>query len=268
MWLSLMLTFFMTIVNSAVNQGFAQFPHPSGQFSLSAFPWLLTTDSEVTTIRVISTAGLLVWCVGFLSLVSFILYKLPSQANNILFRFGTATLLGAFKGNCVWWVFAVLGSNVMIVLSLSLATNGNVQWALVTAVILVYTVTLASFKPLLFPLAYYSELFVNVGKLLMLVTGGPMATTSGGRAVNFAIIMITYAIAILAFLTSLIVLMVKSGPYRCDPKKIAQNLGNRATAWLPTCDVDFDKVGEAPTASDAPNPPSDKAAELELEFSV
>jgi hypothetical protein len=101
--ISLLGTFFVTISNCAINTGFAEFSHPSGDKSLLYFPFILTTDETATKIKVISILGVLVWCVGGMSVVIYILNRLPKRVLDLQFRRSSLAIVIRFRPEMPWW---------------------------------------------------------------------------------------------------------------------------------------------------------------------
>jgi hypothetical protein len=106
--LGLFSTFFISIANFAINTGFAEYKHPCGEKSLYHFPFIRSTDDDATTIKVLSLVGVFVWCLGGLATVSYILWKLPSRANDVHFRRKSLPIVIRFRPEMPWWYLVML----------------------------------------------------------------------------------------------------------------------------------------------------------------
>jgi hypothetical protein len=239
--LAVMVSFFMTIVNEAVNSGFAIYQHPAtGSSSLAKYPWLLTSDGDAKTIQFFSIAGLLLWCVGFLSLISFIIVKLPSKSLSAAFRLSTANIFVAFHAKIPWWMMVYLLQSVLISLSVSMFTSGAHQMSVNIIVIVLYTVSLACFEPYYFPLAYYDDLWVSIGKLLILTTGGSFID-DGGEIVNLIAVIATYSIAAGSLCMAIFVQLKLRSDGTSFGKDFMKNMGGKTMSSL-MCKEDFEAI--------------------------
>mmetsp|Transcript_95304 Transcript_95304/g.308716 ORF Transcript_95304/g.308716 Transcript_95304/m.308716 type:complete len:1209 (+) Transcript_95304:74-3700(+) len=186
--LSILTAFFLVIVSSAINMGFSRFPHPNGQYSLIYFPFILTTNPEAKAIQAVSIIGILVWCVMGLSLVTYLLMKLPSKVMDVEFRRMTLSLTSRFHHECPWFILVQLAMSLMIALGLSLWETGLSQIAWMVGVFVVYLVALTSIRPYFCPLNYYCDVTCTVGKLLILIAVLPYQTTSQQFGAHITII--------------------------------------------------------------------------------
>merc|ERR1712096_402866 len=98
--LSLFNTFFIIIIDGAVNVGFAVIKHPSGEESFARYPHILTSDPEATTIKGAAFGGMILYCIGGMAAVIFILILLPKKRDDLVFRRSTFGLVVRFKASC------------------------------------------------------------------------------------------------------------------------------------------------------------------------
>jgi len=187
-------SFFLIIASSAINSGFAKFEHPGGQTSLTLFPSILTDDPEAKTIMAISIIGILVWCVGGLTTIILLLYKLPSMQRNAFFLKSTGSITLRFGSKVPWWFLVQMFLNLLIAMTMSLFQSGGWQMVWMIMVFSFYLVGLLSFKPWFCPMLHYADLCATFGKILILVSLLPYHYTkheSEPSGATFAVIIST-----------------------------------------------------------------------------
>lgn len=225
--------FFITITDSAINTGLATLGHPNGERSLRAFPYILTTDDEASSIVSISLLGGIVWCFGGLVVVLAAMQMARTRNFDIWYRRCTLAVTIRYRKESAWWFLMILLQNFLLALTLSFFEDGAWQATYMGCIFALYAVALASFKPYFSPLVHYCDLSASVVRALFMVVI-PMYSFSGqGEALVIIFAMLLYFPCIVFFSWSLYLLFnfkVKGIPVEVD--KVCQDLGGRVTHTL------------------------------------
>jgi hypothetical protein len=234
--LSLFSTFFIVIADAAVNKGFATYVHPCGDRTFLAYPYLLTSDSEGVSIVVVSTIGLLMYCVLGLAVVLFVLLRLPKKAHDVTFRRSTLSLVVKFGNSTPWWFFLVLLVNLMVTLSIVLFDDVNFQIMYTSVVLICYMCLLVSYRPYRCPASYYSDVVTTFGKLFILLGFSLYNedSSSGAETVVTFCVISTYCVSTLIFFWSIYMIIQSRVCKKVFPlTTMFNNVGNIITDKFP-----------------------------------
>jgi len=169
--LKLFSTFFLMIVTGAVGRGFSLITHPDGSTSLRRFPYVHDSTSNFIAIQAVSAAGVVVWCVGGMAVVLFLLYTLPSRHGDIGFRLCTLGMVIRFRPTTPWWYVVMMLNSMLIGLAGTVAELPETQSLYLCAVFVVYLTALLSVRPFRCEICHYAEVAATAGQLMTLLVG-------------------------------------------------------------------------------------------------
>mmetsp|Transcript_57596 Transcript_57596/g.166724 ORF Transcript_57596/g.166724 Transcript_57596/m.166724 type:complete len:1331 (-) Transcript_57596:116-4108(-) len=166
---------FMTILNNAINQVFSTYSHPgSDERSLVSFPFILTSDPFMDDLMIVAIASIMVWCVGTVCFVMYLMLFLPKHKDNINLRRGCITLLNKFKFDSTWWVLFDLLVKILVSISVSIFDIASTQTEWMATVYIGYLFLLIIVQPYHFKRHWLSDIILTCGKLLILAYAGTL----------------------------------------------------------------------------------------------
>jgi len=169
--LKLFSTFFLMIVTGAIGRGFSVITHPDGSYSLRAFPYIHENSQTFILIQAVSASGVLIWCVGGLTVILYLLYKLPTRHDDIGFRLSTLGMVIRFNPATPWWYVVMLLNSMAIGLAGTVAELPQTQSLYLCVVFIVYLTGLLSMRPFRCEVCYYAEVSATVGQLITVLVG-------------------------------------------------------------------------------------------------
>lgn len=242
--------FFITITDSAINTGLATLGHPNGERSLRAFPYILTTDDEASSIVSISILGGIVWCLGGLVVVLVAMQMSRTRHVDIWYRRCTLAMTIRYRNESAWWFLMILLQNCLLALTVSFFEDGAWQATYMGCIFALYAVALASFQPYFSPLVHYCDLAASVVRALFMVVI-PMYSSSGqGEALVIILAVLLYVPCTFFFSWSLVLLFnfkVRGNPSEVD--KVCKDLGGRVTHALFPYSSDLTEVARLAAGS-------------------
>eukprot|EP00929_Paragymnodinium_shiwhaense_P119034 TRINITY_DN9091_c0_g1_i4.p1 TRINITY_DN9091_c0_g1~~TRINITY_DN9091_c0_g1_i4.p1 ORF type:complete len:1221 (-),score=265.68 TRINITY_DN9091_c0_g1_i4:392-4054(-) len=166
MALGMLVTFFITIINFATNLVFATFEHPgTGIQTLEAFPYLRTTDEQVTNMTIVASCALAIWCVGTFLLVICLLHFNGSTT----FRRCTVMLRVRYQDDKSAWICLELCLKLCVAISVSIFSTADAQLEWIAMTYVVYLALVTAIQPYRFKRHWLSDIVLTVGKIAILV---------------------------------------------------------------------------------------------------
>lgn len=190
--LAIFLLFFMAIADCAINTGMSVITHPCGHVSLRAYPFILETDPEAVSIRVIAIVGTVLWCIGGLAIMIFILAQFKKYAENLVFRRATLAISIRYKNNMPWWTLVVLIQNLLVALALTLFESGAWQSIYLAFVLAIYFALVSAFRPFFAPVVHCCELGSSLGRVLLMMVAPIYSETQEGDWLVACVVFLTY----------------------------------------------------------------------------
>jgi len=176
--LTILITFFVTILNFSITMVLTTYPHNEGgppagaPSSLVAFPYILTTDDTYSKMKVVAYCALAIWCGGSFLLIAGTIYLLPHLKNETFHRCALA-LTVRHRRTCTWFVILEMLSKFVICLSVAIFKSTAAQMQMQIGVFLIYLTCLCTALPYRFLRHTYSDCIFCAGKLCVVYMSAP-----------------------------------------------------------------------------------------------
>lgn len=187
---TILVTFFITILNFSVTLVFAQYPHErtGGASSLSAFPYILLDSSQYQTMLVIAAIALVLWCGGTLTMITIILYIRPCKKDAVFFQRCTLALVVKYNTERSWWILVEMMTKFFSCISVVMSTMAAKQMQVLVGVFLIYGTMLANAFPYRFARHMYSDTIYTISKIMVLCMAVNCISGDGGDGMAILVV--------------------------------------------------------------------------------
>ena len=198
------------------------------------YPFILTDHLEGNIIKFISLAGVLLWCVGGIAIVAFILIRLPRYRSSIPFRRATIAVTVRFKTQYPWWYLVAILKNFFVAMAVGLFEGGSAQAVYSIFVLVVYLLALTSFKPYFAWPIYYADQVVTTGQVGLLLLLLLYAGTGAGVEGIIVVVVISYLVSFLLLAyCAFVVVRFKMKKVEVVVDDLLKDLGGKTVSKFP-----------------------------------
>jgi len=215
--LTVLVTFFVTILNFSIQMVFSTYEHPkAGQISLVASPYILTEADQYSSMAVLAGCALAVWCGGSLVLIAACVYVFP-YVKNATFHRCTLALTVKYRSPCSWFILVEMLTKFSACMSVALYDKAAQQMQFLVGVYTVYLTILTSNMPYRFPRHSVSDIGFTWAKITVVLMSASFIAgdTSDGLPVLFVVFAV-YVFFLFIFLSSLYLFFTKMA---ADPQR-------------------------------------------------
>lgn len=244
--ISMLQAFFTTILSFSLTMVFAVYKHPKDAgYSLVAFPHLLTTSAEASSMKVVAWIALFLWCAGtfFCFSLSVVLrYLCPHW---IIFQRCTLALAIKYTGKSNAWVLVDMISKFSGCLIPVVFELPSEQMQYMGLLICVQVALLLFVRPYRFPRHTLNDFVISQSKIMILVLSA--SSLVGENSDGFAVLLVMGVAAIWTCLMVLSILYAIVVSKRVQPRDDGQTMKSLQVSFakmLPPQDPVFTCVGD------------------------
>jgi hypothetical protein len=203
--LTVLVTFFVTILNFSIQRVFSTYEHlkTGGKTSLVASPYILTEDDQYSSMEVVAIIALVVWCGGSLVLITTCVYAFP-VVQNATFHRCTLAWTVKYRTPCSWFILVEMLTKFMASMSVAFFDKAAKRMQFLVGVYTAYLTFLGTHMPYRFPRHTVSDMIFTCSKIaVMLMTAGFMNGENDDGLPVLCVVFLACVLFLILFLSSL-----------------------------------------------------------------